>query len=109
VSRESADDEPDSLTVLAELLHGSDLSAAQKRAVHDAIVSSVLEGATPDRKSMLRLIEFAAGRITFDQCKTQVLQTRISNLNHELTQADADYAAGNTIAGEDLRKHYGLR
>ena len=58
---------------------------------------------------MLRLIEFAAGRITFDQCKKQVLRARTSTLNHELTQADADYAAGNTIASEDLRKHYGLR
>lgn len=26
----------------------------------------------------------------------------------ELNQADADYAAGNTITGEDLRKRYGL-
>ncbi|NOQ62819.1 hypothetical protein [Mycolicibacterium fortuitum] len=106
MSREIADDEPDGLTVLADLLHCSDLSAAQKRAVHDAVVSSVLEGATPDRKSTLRLIEFAAGRITFEQCKTQVLQAHISNLNQDLTRAEADYAAGNTIAGEDLRKHY---
>ncbi|ORA22893.1 type II toxin-antitoxin system Phd/YefM family antitoxin [Mycobacterium aquaticum] len=26
----------------------------------------------------------------------------------ELNQSDADYAAGNTITGEDLRKRYGL-
>lgn len=109
MSREIADDEPDSLTILAELLHGSDLSATRQRAVRDAVVSSVLEGATPDRTSMLRLIEFAAGRITFDQCKRRILQTHISNLHHDLARADADYAAGNTIAGEDLRKRYGLR
>ncbi|MEW2484290.1 hypothetical protein AB0876_32360 [Mycobacterium sp. NPDC049093] len=108
MSREIADDEPDSSTVLAELLHGSDLSATRKRAVHDAVVSSELEGATPDRTSMLRLIEFAAGRITFDECKRQVLHARTSTLNHELAQADAEYAAGNTIVGEDLRKRYGL-
>lgn len=109
MSRDFLDDEPDSLAVLAELLHGSDLSVAQQRAVHDAVVGSVLEGATRDRTSILRLVEFAAGRITFDECKRQALQARISNLNHELNQANADYAAGNTIAGEDLRKRYGLR
>jgi prevent-host-death family protein len=27
----------------------------------------------------------------------------------ELTQADADYAAGNTITGEQIRKRYGLK
>jgi hypothetical protein len=26
----------------------------------------------------------------------------------ELAQADADYAAGNTISGEDVRERYGL-
>ncbi len=26
----------------------------------------------------------------------------------ELAQADADYAAGNTVTGEDLRRRYGL-
>ncbi len=26
----------------------------------------------------------------------------------ELAQADADYAAGNTVSGEDLRRRYGL-
>lgn len=100
MGREIADDEPDSLIILAEFLHGSDLSATQQRAVRDAVVS-MLEGATPDRKSTLRLIELAAGRITFDQCKKQIIQTHISNLHHDLAGADADYAAGNTITGED--------
>jgi hypothetical protein len=27
----------------------------------------------------------------------------------ELAQADADYAAGNTISGEDVRERYGLK
>lgn len=33
---------------------------------------------------------------------------RTPGLVDELNQADADYAAGNTITGEDLRKRYGL-
>jgi hypothetical protein len=66
VSRETADHEPDNLAGLAELLHISDLSATQQRAVYDAIVDNVIEGTTPARESMLRLIEFAAGRINFE-------------------------------------------
>lgn len=30
------------------------------------------------------------------------------NLHVELAAADADYAAGNTISGEQLRRRYGL-
>ena len=33
---------------------------------------------------------------------------RIPGLVDELAQADADYAAGNTVSGEDLRRRYGL-
>lgn len=93
MSRQAADDEPDKLSELDELLRSSDLSAKRRRAVHDAIVSSTLEGATPNRESILRLIEFAAGRITFDQCKAQALQAHTSTIDHELTLADADHAS----------------
>ncbi len=33
---------------------------------------------------------------------------RIPGLVDELAQADADYAAGNTVSGEELRRRYGL-
>lgn len=52
-----------------------------------AVVDSMLEGATPDRAFVQRLIELAAGRITIDEYKSQVLKA-----------IDADHAAGNTIA-----------
>ena len=30
------------------------------------------------------------------------------SIERELAQADADYAAGNTVSGEDVRKRFGL-
>ena len=33
---------------------------------------------------------------------------RIPGLVDELAQADTDYAAGNTVSGEELRRRYGL-
>ncbi|MEW2480071.1 hypothetical protein AB0876_10810 [Mycobacterium sp. NPDC049093] len=78
MGREIADDdEPDSLSVLAELLHGSDLSATQRRTVCNAIADSMIEGATPDRESTFRLIELTAGRINFDEYNRQVLQAHL--------------------------------
>ncbi|MGV0812817.1 hypothetical protein ABQF34_12730 [Mycolicibacterium boenickei] len=108
MSGETADHEPVDLANLAALLRSSGLCSSDQQAVHAADVDSMLEGATPDRDFVQRLIEFAAGRVTFDQYKEQIIQTHISNLHYELTQADADDAAGNTITGEDLRKRYGL-
>lgn len=61
---------------LAELLGASDLSPKDRRAVYDVIVSSVIEGDIPSRESVLRLIEFAAGRITVAQYKQQVMGGR---------------------------------
>jgi hypothetical protein len=61
---------------LAQLLYSSDLSAKHRRAVHDAIVSSMIDGHAPSRESVLRLIEFAAGRINFDEYKRRVLKAR---------------------------------
>jgi hypothetical protein len=66
---------------LPELLYRSDLSARSRRAVYDTIVSSMLDGDIPSRESVLRLIEFAAGRIDIDQYKQQVLD----GLNHDAT------------------------
>ncbi|WP_166904769.1 hypothetical protein [Mycobacterium sp. DL440] len=83
MSRETADDKSDALAVLAELLHASDLSTTQKRAVYDAIADSSIEGATPNREFMLRLIELAAGRLNFDQYKTQTLQAHTSTVDHK--------------------------
>jgi antitoxin YefM len=34
---------------------------------------------------------------------------RTPGVLEELAQADADYAKGNTVSGEDLRRRYGLR
>lgn len=58
---------------LAALLYCSDLDAKARRAVYDVVVNSVIEGDKPSRESVLRLIEFAAGRITIDDYKSQVL------------------------------------
>lgn len=33
---------------------------------------------------------------------------RTTGVVEELAQADADYAAGNTVSGEDIRRRYGL-
>jgi antitoxin VbhA-like protein len=57
---------------LVELLHRSDLPAVDRRRVYDAIVSSMIEGATPDRESVLLLIDFAAGRIDIDEYRERV-------------------------------------
>jgi hypothetical protein len=34
---------------------------------------------------------------------------RTPGLAEELAQADADYAAGNTVSGEQIRDRYGLK
>lgn len=34
---------------------------------------------------------------------------RTPGIAEELTQADADYAAGNTVSGEQIRQRYGLK
>jgi antitoxin YefM len=34
---------------------------------------------------------------------------RTPGIAEELAQADADYAAGNTVTGEEIRKRYGLK
>ncbi|WP_216616939.1 antitoxin VbhA family protein [Mycolicibacterium fortuitum] len=97
MSGETADHEPVNLANLAEWLHNSGLSNKDQQAVQTAVVDSMIEGATPDRAFVQRLIELAAGRITIDEYTSQVLKA-----------ADADYAAGNTISGEELRTRYGL-
>jgi antitoxin YefM len=34
---------------------------------------------------------------------------RIPDIAEELKKADADYAAGNTVSGEQIRQRYGLK
>jgi hypothetical protein len=60
---------------IAELLERSDLSAVDQRRVHNA-VNSMIDGWTPTRQSVLRLIDFAAGRIDADEYKRWVLDAR---------------------------------
>lgn len=69
---ETSDVEPYNL---AELLSASDLSARDRRSVYDAIVSSAIEGDLSSVESVLRLIEFAAGRIDMAEYKRQVLNS----------------------------------
>lgn len=73
MSRDSADRGCVDLAETAKLLRDSDLSAQQQRSVYDAIVDGMIEGARPDRESLAQLIEFAAGRISFDEYKNRVL------------------------------------
>lgn len=116
---------------LGELLNRSDLAPEARRAVYDAVVNSVIEGAIPDRESVRRLVEFAAGRIDFEEYRQRVVsahtwrrQEDVADLfsgpadaswdtdreliNDELRQADADYSAGKTITGEELRQRFRL-
>ena len=101
---------------LVELLHRSDLPAVDRRRAYDAIVSSMIEDATPDRESVLLFIDFAAGRIDIDEYRERVLSSRTwrrwgevddmvsgpadpdwdadrEAIAHELRHADADYTA----------------
>jgi len=51
----------------------ADLSPADRRAVHDALISSALEGWTPDPEAVALLADFAAGKITIEDYRAQVL------------------------------------
>jgi hypothetical protein len=62
---------------IAEILYASDLSPQNRRRVYNAVVSSLIDGGTANRDSLLRLIEFAAGRITSEEHKRQVLATHL--------------------------------
>ncbi len=77
---------------LPEMLHTSGLSAKLQRDVYEAIVSSVIEGDRPGRESVVRLIEFAAGRIDWDEYRRQVLGVR-SDENWTVSEPrTSDYA-----------------
>jgi hypothetical protein len=107
------------------------LPAVDRCRVYDAIVSSMIESATPDRESVLLLIDFAPGRIDIDEYREHDLSSRTwrrwgdvaemvngpadpdwnadrEAIAHELRQADADYAASKTVSGETLRHRFGL-
>ena len=67
----AADDE---LVNIVELLEHSGLTAVDQRRVHNAL-DNMIEGGTPDHQSILRLIEFAPGRIDDEEQKRQVLKS----------------------------------
>jgi hypothetical protein len=52
----------------------AELSPRDRRLVHDAVVSSVIEGWTPDKQSVALLGDFAAGKITIEQYRARVLK-----------------------------------
>jgi hypothetical protein len=62
---------------ISEILYASDLSPQNRRHVYDAVVNNLIDGGTQDRESLLRLIEFAAGRITDEEHKRQVLNAHL--------------------------------
>ncbi|HEX3733069.1 MAG TPA: hypothetical protein VHU91_09145 [Mycobacteriales bacterium] len=69
---EGSADDHESVDVAA-MLHDSDLSAENRRHVHNALACSMLEGWTPIRESVTMLIEAAAGNITGDECRARVI------------------------------------
>jgi Antitoxin VbhA len=67
----SADDhEP---TDIAAMLSDSDLSAENRRYVHNALACSMLEGWRPTRESVALLIDALAGNITADEYRARVV------------------------------------
>jgi Antitoxin VbhA len=58
---------------IAEILHASDLSAENRRYVHNALVSSMLEGWTPSRESVALLIDAVTGNITAAEYRARVV------------------------------------
>ena len=58
-----------------ELLERSEVTAVDQRRVHNALVNNMIDGWTPDRQSILRLIEFAAGRMGDEEHMRQVLKS----------------------------------
>jgi hypothetical protein len=58
---------------VAEILCACDLSDANRRHVHNAIVGGMIEGWRPSRESVTMLIEAAAGNITGDEYRARVI------------------------------------
>ncbi|WP_142278417.1 hypothetical protein [Mycobacterium europaeum] len=59
------------------------LSPADRRAVRNAIASSVLEGCQPTPASIDLLVEFASGAITIEQYRARVLADVHSQRQHD--------------------------
>jgi hypothetical protein len=68
----AADDEQ---VDIVELLEHSGLTDVDQRRMYNALVNNMIDGWTPDRQSILRLIEFAAGRIDDEEHMRQVLKS----------------------------------
>jgi hypothetical protein len=58
---------------IAEILYAGDLSAANRRYVHNALASSMLEGWRPTRESVALLIDAVAGNIAAEEYKAHVV------------------------------------
>jgi hypothetical protein len=58
---------------IAAMLTDSDLSAENRRYVHNALACSMLEGWRPTRESVARLIDAVAGYITADEYRARVV------------------------------------
>jgi hypothetical protein len=58
---------------IAAMLSDGDLSAENRRYVHNALASSMLEGWTPTRESVALLIDVVAGNITADEYQARVV------------------------------------
>jgi hypothetical protein len=92
---------------VSELLLHSDLSAEDRRRVYDAIVNSTTESSTPDRESVLLLIDFAAGRIDIDEYRERVFASRKWRHWGDVTDtfsgpADPDWDADRTAISHEI-------
>ena len=80
-SVEGSADDHESVDVAA-MLHDSDLSAENRRHVHNALACSMLEGWTPIRESVALLIDAVAGNITADEYKARVIASAATRSRH---------------------------
>jgi Fic family protein len=51
----------------------AELAPQDRRAVHDALVSSAIEGHVSDAESVALLVAYAAGQISGEQYRSQVV------------------------------------
>ncbi|WP_285030662.1 hypothetical protein [Mycolicibacterium sp. lyk4-40-TYG-92] len=58
---------------LVALLNASDLTPKDRRMVFDVIVNGTIEGAIPDRETVLELIELVAARISGDGYRQRII------------------------------------
>jgi Antitoxin Phd_YefM, type II toxin-antitoxin system len=66
-----------------------------------------LDGAVSTRHGRVAAVIMSADDL--DSLNETLHALRTPGIAEELAQADADYAAGNTVTGEEIRKRYGLK